>query len=210
MNEIFNMEFFGKVILSTITILVFNSALQLLKHWLEKKMGFHTFSMNKKYEMYPELYKKSLQAHGALLACRDYFISCPSFERSNEEDVRNYTSEILKLTKKEESDVLDAFKRSSEEASKLVYKFIERNNLYEARNKWIELNNWVNEIAIFSSDEINVIANKAIKKMLNLLVTYEIPDPKENQDKTASLKEEIDITLESLNKQIKKEIKIKS
>ncbi|APH36785.1 hypothetical protein BHE96_14830 [Bacillus subtilis] len=60
------------------------------------------------------------------------------------------------------------------------------------------------------SDEINVIANKAKKKMLNLLVTYEIPDPKENQDKTASLKEEIDITLESLNKQIKKEIKIKS
>jgi len=210
MDEIFNAAFFGKIILSTMSILVFNSALQLLKHWLEKKMGFHTFSMNKKYEMYPELYKKSLQAHGALLSCRDTFISYPSFERSNEEDVRNYTSEILKLTKQEELDVLEAFKRSSKEASELVAKFIKRNRLYEARNKCIELNNWVNEIAIFSSDEINKIANETKEKMHNLLVTYEIPDPNEKPDKTESLKEEINTTLKSLNIQIKKEIKIKS
>ncbi|MCB6219078.1 MULTISPECIES: hypothetical protein [Bacillus] len=209
MNDIFNFDFYRNIVVSAITILLFNSIFQYIKHLLERSMGFHNSSMNKKYEVYPKIYSKFLIAWGAILSCRGA-VEKPNFKNFSTTEINTYLKESLNLLDKDIEVILTLWEKENfkSQAIELVDDFWKKNQERIAEDKFIELNNYSNENDIYLSTDLSILVHEIKSNMSYLLLVYKYPDPRESTSLPENLRKTIKEELDDLKREIREELKI--
>ncbi|MEC1552327.1 hypothetical protein P9D28_07780 [Bacillus haynesii] len=209
MNDIFNFEFYRNIVVSAVTILLFNSIFQYIKHKLERKMGFHNFSMNKKYEVYPQIYSKCLIAGSAIFSCKDIVTKLPNFKDYNKEELNKFLEENLTLLDNNKEDILSMWECSKVDAIKYLNNVWKKNQERNAREKWIDFNNYTIKNDIYLSLDLSDLVIEMKYIMEELLSIYEKSDLEETTQRAYEVAQEINQKINELNQKIKKELKIK-
>jgi hypothetical protein len=172
-------------------------------------MGFHNFSMNKKYEVYPQLYRKSLIAWSALESCRGV-VTKPNFNEFGKTELNTYLKESLNLLDKDIETILTLWEKeySKDKAIEAVDNFWRKNQEHIAENEYYDLNNYSLENEIYLSKELCELVDEIKEYMRKLLSIYMYPDQRESTSIPSELRENIKEKLDHLNQRIKKELKI--
>lgn len=165
--------------------------------------------MNKKYEVYPQLYRKSLIAWSALQSCRGV-VTKPNFNEFGKTELNTYLKETLNLLDKDIETILTLWEKEYSKgiAIEAVDNFWRKNQEHIAENEYYELNNYSLENEIYLSKELCELVNEIKNNMRNLLSIYQYPDSRESTLIPVKLKNTITEKLDDLNRRIKKELKI--
>jgi len=153
----------------------FTRQIEGLKHEQQKLMfNFESYN-SKRREMYPEFYNLIQEAIGQVFSLTG-LIEIPDTTTYTEEELENYLAS-LNATTTEKQHILSLHSRNKQEAFSKVGQIKRRHNYYQAKDKWVDVNNYHISKELFLSEKVAEKAGELIevlnKYRLNLNPEYQ-------------------------------------
>jgi hypothetical protein len=162
---------------------------------IQRKIYDFNLYSSKKHEIYAELYKKVLIAHGQITGLMGFrkSINLNFLDKS-------YIIEFLKNNNFNENDITELshdWDLNRKTQVDKITKYLRNKEINEADSKLVEANNYYLESKLYMSNKIDNISNELIDEIRKLFIIYEMANdynyyPEDNVDKELGLKKSLE------------------
>ncbi|MFA5839866.1 MAG: hypothetical protein WC890_04325 [Candidatus Margulisiibacteriota bacterium] len=171
----------------------------------QKKLSDFNLYVQKKHQIYSELFKYIMIADGkvaGLRGCKEF----PTFQEYNKMDIEEYLLK-LKVPRGKIEDIINIWVADNDLAKKEVRIYLDLAGFNNAKKALIEANNCYWLSVIYLSEAVNNECRPLLDKISSLLTIYEFKEASSEFNKDSkTLKEEIAALISSLTSIMKKEL----